>query len=95
MLTNRVRATTRFFMRTKARPDPDGGRTYDFPEVLSAAEQRGPANGLLLRRRWTVRVRPDGVREGTLTESFLNGMEFRRPLRRIEEDHLLKFAIRD
>lgn len=87
----KITATTRLFLRTRGALDLDGWMCWTFPEygATSARSERGEH-----LREWTIRESPSGVRLGRLQRRDANGSLHTRALRRIEEDHLMKFAIR-
>lgn len=92
----KINATTRLFLRTKPVKDPEGNLRYTFPEVPVS----GVGNASLATREarvaarvWEIDVSLDGVRHGRLKQKDRHGAWHIRALRRIEEDHLMKFAI--
>ena len=95
----KVRAEKRLFLRATATLDPDGFRHWVFPEVACDVVEDGFARMTVTHfingRTWEVVETPSGVRHSTLKARDARGSLHCRALRRIEEDHLMKFAIRD
>lgn len=93
-----ITATTRLFLRTRATTDPDGWKHWVFPEVpVSGRGNASPATReqRVAARIWEVVETQSGVRHSTLKRRDKWGNQHSRALRRVEEDHLMKFAIRD
>ena len=95
-----ITATNRLFLRAKPTRDPDGNLLYVFTEAYPASLERQrslsyipvPRKGTI-SNRWEILVTQSGVRHGMLKARDRYGNQHNRALRRIEEDHLMKFAI--
>jgi hypothetical protein len=90
----RTTATSRLFLRTRSTVDLDGARHWLFREAAPRVITPESVSEYL-RRQWEIIESRSGVRTGTLKARDANGSLHTRALRRIEEDHLMKFAIRD
>lgn len=81
-----TRAQDRLFPRTAPVIDLDGNKVWELHEVL-------PDHSLECSKLWRVIKTPSGRLESILRVFGPHGSSFTRCLRRIEENHLLKFCI--